>query len=537
MQAIYSTFANPARCIALSVVLILTACSDSDDSSPEPNNINTPPASDPTPAAPNDQTPATPANPAPVAPNDPAPVGPTTDPTPAAPGAPPTPEAPVDGTPTDDAPAPPEGVDLYLDALEVPAAVAPADGTPSVPANLRVDLLGNDWVELNWAASADNGEIVEYRLYRNDGVTYSIRGDQSDPVAGSDAEIKKYWQTTSFIDCNYTRFDDRLHKCGVNRPKVGGEYFYRISAIDNDGNESAQSEPLRVKLYENSGSPVETYEDPYLDPNDTFPFTTDLSTPDNFLDQFQLVFSDEFNGQAIDPAKWNTVLTWGHNEAINGELQYFVDTQADPDFGYNPFVFNGSTLSIDAIQTPPELLDAALGQPFLSGALSSHDKFGFNYGYTEGRLKVGGVSGQLSSFYLFRRWEAEHSPEIDIVEYLGENPFGDEDAFQTYHFRDTVHGVTRSSPTMSVKAPFGRYSDDFHTYSVLWEPGLVVWYIDGQEVKRLSGRQIGRQDKNIVIYQVTGSEWAPRPDTTAGNFPLKFEIDYIRVYQRAPYIR
>jgi len=419
---------------------------------------------------------------------------------------------------------------------EIPASAAPPDGTPSVPANLRVDILGNDWVELNWAASADDGDIVEYRLYRNDGVSYSIRGDQSDPIAGSDAEIKKYWQTTSFIDCNFTRFGGQLHNCANNGPKVGGEYFYRISAIDNDGNESALSEPLRVKLYENSGSPVEPYLDPYLG-TDTFPFTTDFSSTDNFLSDFKLVFADEFNGSSLDSTKWNTVLTWGNSETINGEKQYFVDTQADPDFGYDPFKFTGNTLSIEGIETPAALKAAALDQPFLSGALSSHDKFGFTFGYTEGRMKVGGKSGQLSSFYLFRRWAAEHAPEIDIIEYLGENPFGDEDAFQTYHFRDTVHGVTRSSPTMAVKSQQGRFSDDFHTYGVLWEPGLVVWYIDGQEVKRLSGKQISRQSMNIVAYQVTGSDWAPYPDTSPGNLPLKFEIDYIRVYQRDPYIR
>ena len=492
MSYTFLILARYLRLLAFSVIVLLAACSSSDDGASSDNG-------------------------------DP-PVDPSTN------------NGSDDDPPTGENPQGPAD-DLFNATLEVPAATAPADGTPSVPANLRIDLLSNDWVELNWAASADNGEIVEYRLYRNDGVTYSIRGDQTDEVAGTQSEINKFWETTSFIDCNYTRFTDRLHSCRDNSPVPGGEYFYRISAIDNDGNESAQSEPLRVKFYEFSGSPVEPYEDPYLDPNDTFPFTTDLSTPDNFLDRFTLVFADEFNGESIDPDKWNTVLTWGHNESINGEQQYFVDTQADPDFGYNPFVMTGSTLSIEAIETPPELLDAALGQPFLSGALSSHDKFGFNYGYAEGRMKVGHISGQLSSFYLFRRWEAEHSPEIDIVEYLGENPFGDEDAFQTYHFRDTVHGITRSSPTMAVKAPSGKYSDDFHTFSVLWEPGLVVWYIDGQEVRRLSGRQIGRQDMNIVTYQVTGSEWAPFPDTSPGNLPLKFEIDYIRVYQREPYIR
>ncbi|MBX2884446.1 MAG: family 16 glycosylhydrolase, partial [Granulosicoccus sp.] len=445
------------------------------------------------------------------------------------------PEPEPEPEPAPEPPAPTE--DPFNGHLELEEAVAPADGLPSVPQHLRVDLLGNDWVELNWTPSADNGEVVEYRLYRDDGVTYRIRGDQTDPSSGSQNEINKYWSTTSFIDCNFTRFADRVHKCGENSPEIGSSHWYQISAVDDDGNESALSDPLFVQLYSESGAPVAPYTDIYLDGDDTFPFETDFSSTDNFLSRFELVFADEFNGSELDTSKWNTSLTWGHTEAINGEQQYFVDTINFPDFGYDPFKFTGSALSIEAIQTPSSLNSAALGQAFLSGALSSHDKFGFTYGYTEGRMKVGGVSGQLSSFYLFRRWAAEHSPEIDIVEYLGENPFGDEDAFQTYHFTDTVHGNTRSSPTMIAKKDSGNFSDEYHTFGVLWEPSLVIWYIDGQEVKRLSGPQIGRQSMNIVTYLVTGSEWAPTPDTTADNFPLTFEIDYIRVYQRDPYIR
>ncbi|MFT6639638.1 MAG: beta-glucanase (GH16 family) [Flavobacteriaceae bacterium] len=177
---------------------------------------------------------------------------------------------------------------------------------------------------------------------------------------------------------------------------------------------------------------------------------------------------------------------------------------------------------------------------FLSGALSTHDRFQFIYGYTEGRFKVSGVPGALSSFYLYHRYAGNgvnyHAPEIDIVEYLGENPFGDEDAFQTYHFGDTNTGITRSAPTMSYKKPGGGTyadNDEWHTFGVLWEPQLVIWYIDGREVKRLSGPQVSRQPMNIINYLVAGSGWAPTPDVSnASLFPIQFEADYIRVYQR-----
>ena len=74
----------------------------------------------------------------------------------------------------------------------------------------------------------------------------------------------------------------------------------------------------------------------------------------------------------------------------------------------------------------------------------------------------------------------------------------------------------------------GDYADDeWRTFGVLWEPQLVIWYIDGVEVKRLFGPQVSRQPMNIVNYLVAGSEWAPTPDLTdASIFPIQFEFAY-----------
>ncbi len=436
--------------------------------------------------------------------------------------------------------------------LEIDNEVAVAGAAPTTPKNLRIELISNDWAEINWAPSNDDGDVVQYNIYRSDGHVYTVGRDQTDANGGTQAEIDKFWRTTSFIDCNYTRFLDRLHECATNGPQAGDTFSYTVSAVDNEGNESELSNSITITYHADSNAPVPLYDDFYKEPDDKFASVNDLSNTANFLGSFTEVFGDEFNGDAIDATKWNTSLTWGDNSIINGEQQYFVNTQRDPDFGFNPFKFNGTSLLIEAIPTPDTLADnlpATCDEPdptgnercvFLSGALSSHDLFGMTYGYVESRMKVGGESGMLSSFYLYHRYPGEgknhHAPEIDIIEYLGENPFGDEDAFQTYHYGNVNDRSTMSAPTMEYKNPTGAlYSDDFHTYSVLWEPQLVIWYIDGQEVKRLSGPQVGRQQMNIVAYLVAGSAWAPTPDLNADNFPLQLEIDYIRAYQRDAY--
>ncbi len=456
------------------------------------------------------------------------------------------------GGPPAQAIASPDPADPFGSRLEQDTESAVQGGPPSQPKNLRLDLVSNDWAEFSWAPSNDDGSIVEYTIYRSDGMIYRVRADQLDPSAGSQAEIDKYWLTTSFIDCNYTRFDDRVHQCSINAPEPGRTYSYEVTAVDDDGLESAASEPLTITYPERTDAAVPLYNDFYKGNDDTFVNDTELSTVSTWRDEFDLVFADEFNGTGIDPEKWQTGLTWGDSRIINGEQQYFVNTQVNPDFGYDPFEFTGESMVINAIPVPENLREnlppvcdeidpTGLDRcEFLSGALSSHDRFQFVYGYTEGRFKVSGARGALSSFYLYHRYAGTgvnyHAPEIDIVEYLGENPFGDPDAFQSYHFGDPNTQITRSAPTMAHANPAGgTYADnnEWHTFGVLWEPQLVIWYIDGVEVRRIFGPQVSRQPMNIVNYLVAGSAWAPTPDVNdTALFPLKFEADYIRVYQR-----
>ena len=64
---------------------------------------------------------------------------------------------------------------------------------------------------------------------------------------------------------------------------------------------------------------------------------------------YRLVFSDEFDGDALDRTKWNVEFLWGPGVIINDERQYYVN---EGQFGYDPFTVSGGTLSIDAIKTP-----------------------------------------------------------------------------------------------------------------------------------------------------------------------------------------
>jgi len=225
------------------------------------------------------------------------------------------------------------------------------------------------------------------------------------------------------------------------------------------------------------------------------------------------------------------VLPWGEDTTINGELQYYVNTFGSDPLAYNPFVMNNGILEITGITTPPELLQQANNKQYLSGVITTRDKFEMTYGYVEINAKVTAGQGLLSTFYMFNQKFDKNKPEIDVVEYIGSEPTI---LNQTYHYYDSNRarsndGEKHSSPTMKTDTGIN-LSSAFHTYGVLWEPELVIWYVDGVEVRRLVGPRVSDEPMNIIAQLVIGSQWIGEPDPAA--IPAKYSIDYIRAWQK-----
>jgi len=369
-------------------------------------------------------------------------------------------------------------------------------GPPSVPEGLTLLMSGEDFVEFSWKPSTDDQSVEAYEIYRDGTLVYTIEHDNT-------YEFNyRYWISTSYQDCNYTR----IAGCDANPITPGSSYQYQVAAIDNEGMKSGLSAPVTFQMAQRqSGGP-------------------DLSG-------YAQVLNEEFDGEGLDRALWKTSLPWGPNTIINREQQYFVNLFGSDPIAADPFVFTGSSLQITGTITPPELLAAANNQPYLSGVISTQDKFQLTYGYVEMKAKLTGGQGLLSTFYLFNQDFMKNKPEIDIAEYIGGRP---DKIYQTYHYYDSIrnrdpNGERHSTPTMETQMGFD-LSADFHTYSVLWEPDLVVWYIDGNEVRRLTGVRISDEPMNIVAQLVVGSEWIGEPD--ASTLPKVLEIDYIKAWQK-----
>ena len=350
----------------------------------------------------------------------------------------------------------------------------------------------------------DNTVGTEFESQTTDGFVGQVQNDgtvkvnwATDPTARGYNVYRQAEYITTVFDTEY-----------IDTDIFDSNYYYEIQAFDFADNFNRVATGLTVKV-RGLGKP---------DPNAPVANAA-------LLQDYALVFSDEFNGNSLDTSKWNTAYLWGADLVINNEEQYYVDVNNDPDFGFNPFSFDGENLSITSIRTPEALKPQALNQPYLSGVITSYDAFKFTYGYVETRAKVPYGKGFWPAFWLLNAYYVDDKPEIDIMEFIGD----DQDVvYHTYHYYDSNDELrsTKSAPTPGID-----YTSDFHTYAVEWKPGTLVFYVDGVEQHRVVDPKVSQQEMYVIANTAICGWWPGSPDETTP-FPAEFQIDYIRVYQK-----
>jgi len=301
---------------------------------------------------------------------------------------------------------------------------------------------------------------------------------------------------------------------------------------------------------------------------------------------YELVFSDEFNTNTLNPARWNTQLRWDGSyngeryeyRLINEESQFYSNIYSqDQDHLdkiasiYNPFEFDGQRLAIRAKRNPLKDRDTknAYGpldtisrqQPFLSGAISTYDKFSQKYGYFEARIKIPSHIGTFPAFWLHhQRSESEGTQrtEIDIMENLGHRS---DYVYNSFHYYTGVSEGVTGEPDPIKPYPQGQiftgidYSNDYHIYAVEWSPGYISFQIDGQHVSEVrpdmlkESGAIDHEELYVILNLAVGGKWTNYGTDAGGTgrgegvnrFPTQqdinkwgnpaLEIDYVRVFK------
>lgn len=239
------------------------------------------------------------------------------------------------------------------------------------------------------------------------------------------------------------------------------------------------------------------------------PSTTPLALEPRFAPRkpgYRLAFHDEFIGPKLDTKRWTTSLPWGNTN--HDEQQYYTPSALSQRQG---------VLTITARR------QATHGKAYTSGAISSFRHFNFTYGYAEIRAQVPAGTGLWPAFWLPATVRGSND-ELDVLELIGSDP---SQGYAVVHYGTTQN---RQDSVGTYRNP--DFSVGFHTFAIDWEPGSIVWYVDGVERRRVSQNIPSHRMTLIANLTVGGpTSWPGAPDRYTV-FPAQFKIDYIRVYQR-----
>jgi len=225
---------------------------------------------------------------------------------------------------------------------------------------------------------------------------------------------------------------------------------------------------------------------------------------------WKLVFRDEFDGQAVDTAKWNLRDPWGKER--NRELQAYVG---------DAFEVKDGILRIKA-EKRKAVYDGK-ERAFTSGMMTTYGKFSQQFDRFEIRCRVPKGKGLWPAFWLLPEplgWP----PEIDVLEALGHDT---KTIYFTHHWRETGRAHKSDHEDFKSEADFAK---EYHVIAIEWSPTEIRWEVDGQDRFR-SVRSIPRVPMYLLLNLAVGGDWPGAPDDETA-FPAFFEVDYVRVYKR-----
>lgn len=253
---------------------------------------------------------------------------------------------------------------------------------------------------------------------------------------------------------------------------------------------------------------------------------------------YSLVWSDEFNGTALDRSVWNVEVN--DHGGGNQELQYYIDSPE------NITVADGC-LRIAARKVEHQ------GRSFTSGRINTLGKMHFQYGILEASIRIPETDGGL--------WPAFWAMGADITE-CGWPRCGETDILEMGHhdgmaqsvprqlFNGALHwGPGQHMQTVGVSThPTPLQDGEFHRFRLVWTPQRLEMSVDGGEPYLVADISESSTDKspgayfnkpNFILFNMavgglfTGL-LTPDEITALGDHRRQatLEVDYVRLYQR-----
>lgn len=257
-------------------------------------------------------------------------------------------------------------------------------------------------------------------------------------------------------------------------------------------------------------------------------------TADYTKEGYHLVWADEFNKNgALDSTNW----TYEQGLVRNEEFQWYQPANATCNNGY---------LVIEARreQRPNPLYDSLSHDwrkkrktiDYTSACALTAGRKTWQYGRFEMRARIDTRNGLWPAWWTLgvdKPWPG--NGEIDMMEYYRGKLLANIACLSNNH-RAEWHSNT--FPLDSLGG--AKWSARFHTWRMDWTEDFIALYVDGQLLNKVatdvlvnkdgSGFNPFKQPHYMLLNLAIGGQNGGDPSGTT--FPAKFEIDYVRIYQR-----
>ena len=260
---------------------------------------------------------------------------------------------------------------------------------------------------------------------------------------------------------------------------------------------------------------------------------TDQGDISTLSENWELLWSDEFNYEELDLTKWNK-LNWKPGW-VNNELQAYTDRDT------NIFLENGHLVlqgNIEPGYSGTDYVGNNYVADYTSGRVNTDDKFSTTYGRFDIKAKLPAGKGSWPAIWMLGEsissigWP--QCGEIDIMEHVGYDLGLVHGSIHTQDYNH-MYGTQKSG---------SKYVDDvtdaFHVYSLEWSPFYLRYLIDNEPfffVYNDSNGDFGKWPFNdphyLILNLAIGGDWGGVQGVSASAFPMKMYIDYVRVYKKS----
>jgi beta-glucanase (GH16 family) len=236
----------------------------------------------------------------------------------------------------------------------------------------------------------------------------------------------------------------------------------------------------------------------------------------------RLVWADEFDKPGLpDPSRW-TYDVGGHGWG-NRELQYYTRGRSE-----NARV-EGGHLIVEARREVWE------GMEYTSARLVTRGLGDWTYGRIEARARLPRGRGSWPAIWMLATTSARMTwpddGEIDIMEHVGFNPGVVHGSAHTKAFNHVIG--TQKTGTI----PVPDATEAFRVYAIDWDRTRIRWFVDDREYYAFANDRSSKDawpfdgPFHLILNVAVGGNWGGQKGVDDEAFPMRMEVDYVRVLQ------